>query len=383
MKIAIFSLTKGVYPYVVWGVQMHVYNLARHLQKKGHDVTICCAKHSIYDRGFYSLNRSIDEHDLEGIKVKIAHSYRGLEKLLLECNSSYDVLHIHAYRSIPISPRILEQLSIPIVFTPHAIFPPTSRVNQFLQHTYDRFLGKPLLYRSDIVIALNRKNMMELEQLGTPTKKIIIIPNSVDCEEFTHIPAEGLFREKYGVNKEYILFNGRIVEHKGVHILLKAIKNIQNKLNLELIIVGKGEGNYLKNLLKFIQNNGLESKVLILDTLEREMQLSAYSGAKMFVLPSFQEGLPTVLLEAMAMGKICIASKTAGYDLIDDHVNGYSFSTGDSSELSEVIVEVNETGPQKLDEMRLNAKSTIKDTYNWAVNVSKVENVYAELIKRC
>lgn len=381
MKIVIFSLTKLVYPYVVWGVEMHVYNLAKHLQEKGHHVTICCAKHSIYDGGFYSINQSVEEHDLEGIKVKIAYSYRGLRKLLWECNSRCDILHIHAYRSIPMSPRILKQLSVPVVFTPHAIFPPISKLNQLLQVIYDKFLGKPLLDQSDTVIALNKKNVAELERLGTPTKKITIIPNSIDWEEFAHIPTERLFRDRYGVTKDYILFNGRIVEHKGVHILLEAIKRIQNESELELIIIGKGDGKYLESILKFIRDNRLENKVLILDTLEREMQLSAYNGAKIFVLPSFQEGLPTVLLEAMAMGKVCITSETAGYDLIDDRINGYSFLTGNSSDLSKTIMEVNKTDPQELNEIGLNAKNTIKKKYTWAVNINKVENVYLDLVK--
>lgn len=361
---------------------MHVFNLAKQLQLKGHSVTIYCSKYSIYERGFYSTDRSIEAHNVEGITIKIACSYRGLERVLVEeCNRGYDVLHFHAYRSIPIRPNIIRQLAIPVVFTPHAIFPPTSILNYFTQKVYDIFLGKPLLNHSNVLIALNKKNMSELKQLGAAPEKITIIPNSINWEEFIHIPSEEKFREEYEITEEYILFNGRIVEHKGVHILLEAMEKIQHKSNLKLVIIGKGEGKYLNYILKLIRDNRLENKVLIINTLERKMQLSAYNGAKVFVLPSFHEGLPTVLLEAMAMGKVCIASKMAGDDLIIDNINGYSFSTGNPTELSKMILEIDETDPKILKKIKLNAKNTVKNEYSWAINVSKIETAYTEVMR--
>jgi len=381
MKIALISLTKLVYPYINGGVEIHVYNLAQQLQLKGHYVTIYCSKHSIYEREFYSTNQYIEEQYVDGIRIKIAWSYSGLKQLLLrDCNSLYDVLHFHAYRSVPLSPKILDNISVPIVFTPHAIFPPTSKFNLLLQIIYDRVFGKPLLDRSNVVMALNRKNMVELERLGVSSDKILIIPNSINLREFISLPSGDLFRKKYGIDNEYLLFNGRIVEHKGVHTLLEAMTKVRNELSLGLVIIGRGEGKYHNKILKFLQNNGLNNNVLLLENLDREMLLSAYMGSKIFILPSFQEGLPTVLLEAMVMGKICIASKTAGYDLINDHINGYSFSTGNSSELAELILEISKTDPKKTYVIGLNAKNTVVNEFSWAINVSKIESVYRQLI---
>jgi glycosyltransferase involved in cell wall biosynthesis len=382
VKIAIFSLTKLVYPFAVWGVQMHVYNLAKHLQKKGHKVTIFCAKHSIYEGGFYSIDQSIEEHTVDNIDIKIACSYRGLEKLLRECNKGFDILHIHAYRSIPINPKTLKQIVIPVVFTPHAIFPPTSKLNKNLQMFYDHFFGKPLLECSDAVIALNEKNVNELVAIGADIRKIRIIPNAITCEDFDNPPSQEQFREMYNVRGDYALFNGRLVEHKGVHTLLASIKEIRSATTLSLIIIGRGNGGYVNQLMNYIRANGLDQRVSLFETLDRETQLSAYNGAKIFILPSYHEGLPTVLLEAMGMGKVCIASEAAGQGIIVDGINGFSFSTGDPQDLSTVITKVLKTDPDVLRDVGLNARKTIKDNYDWTTNVNELEKVYRTLVTR-
>ena len=134
--------------------------------------------------------------------------------------------------------------------------------------------------------------------------------------------------------------------------------------------------------MNYIRANGLDQRVSLFETLDRETQLSAYNGAKIFILPSYHEGLPTVLLEAMGMGKVCIASEAAGQGIIVDGINGFSFSTGDPQDLSTVITKVLKTDPDVLRDVGLNARKTIKDNYDWTTNVNELEKVYRTLVTR-
>lgn len=381
MNIMIISLTKGVYPLNIGGVEVHVYNLAKYLQQFGNDVTILASKYNVFERNFFGLLPKIEEYNIDNIRIVLAHNFYSLQKIVKDMSRKTDIIHIHAYRSVPINPSIFRRMEIPKIFTPHAIFPPKSCIVNILQKTYDKSIGVELFNQMDRIIALNHKNKQELITIGANKEKIIIVPNSINIEEFSKVPTEDMFRERFGIYNEYLLFNGRLTYHKGVHLLIKAFSRISANSDTTLVLIGKGEKRYKSFLSKLVRKYKIENRVVFIKELPRKLQLSAYAGAKIFVLSSYQEGLPTVLLEAMIMGKVTITSEAAGEEIIQNRKNGFIFKTGDLESLYDALLQGMSLSKKEEREISYNAISTVKKRYDWKKNIKKIIAIYEEVTK--
>lgn len=137
-------------------------------------------------------------------------------------------------------------------------------------------------------------------------------------------------------NRKVILFVGRLVEIKGVTYLIEAMKNIEAML----VIVGDGP---LRNELER-QAAEMKDKVLFLGAKTHEELKVIYASADIFVAPSItidngvQEGVPTVIMEAMASGLAVIASNSGGIPaVIHNRENGLLCKERNSKELAESI----------------------------------------------
>ncbi|MBC7915806.1 MAG: glycosyltransferase [Pyrinomonadaceae bacterium] len=133
-----------------------------------------------------------------------------------------------------------------------------------------------------------------------------------------------------------ILFNGSWIERKGINTLIKAANLLFEqglKINYLLIGTGKDENAVLndwpEHLKRFLQ---------VVPTFKAEDETQYLSRSSLFVLPSFSEGQPLSLLQAMAVGKCCITSNCCGQkDIIKNGLNGLLFEPGNHEELALLI----------------------------------------------
>src|SRR3989338_2359572 len=139
-----------------------------------------------------------------------------------------------------------------------------------------------------------------LEKKGVPRSKIKLIPAVyVDLEIFRPL----------NINKEYdLIFIGRLESNKGVGLLLEAVRNIRHQIpNIKCLIVGDGSlGNDIK--LK-IENWKLQNNVILYGWAEDSVEISQLiNKSKILVMPSYNEGGPRVVVEAMACGVPVLAT---------------------------------------------------------------------------
>jgi len=167
--------------------------------------------------------------------------------------------------------------------------------------------------------------------------KIHLIPNGIDLESIDKIKDYDTdVLSKYGLERDnYVLFIGRLSVMKGVQYLIKAFRAIKKEYSkLKLVIVGTGQfENHLKNLAY-----GIEDIVFIgyIDSLKVKKLL--YENCVAVVVPSLYEGLPMVVLEAMACRKVVIASDVGGIPLLIRHgKNGFLVKPGDLKSLEKFI----------------------------------------------
>jgi glycosyltransferase involved in cell wall biosynthesis len=166
---------------------------------------------------------------------------------------------------------------------------------------------------ADGSIAISREIEQELVSNGFPARKIFRIPNCVDTSMF--FPRGTLPNDSPPI----ISYIGRLSRQKGLDTLVKAVSLLQEKLTqFKVFIVGEGE---LKPILQeMVSGYGLNDKITFTGAISNVADY--YQQSRIIVMPSYYEGLPLVLLEAMACGVPVVASPVGGIlDVLGPPVN--------------------------------------------------------------
>lgn len=141
---------------------------------------------------------------------------------------------------------------------------------------------------------------------------------------------------------------GRFAEQKGQLLLVEAMARVRAPVHLTLV----GDGPLAPDLRAAIARAGLADRVTLPGWLDEAGVRAALAGAHMMVLPSFAEGLPVVLMEAMAAGRPAIATWVAGIpELMQDGRTGWLVPAGDAGLLAEAIDRAASTPRETLEAM--------------------------------
>jgi glycosyltransferase involved in cell wall biosynthesis len=212
-----------------------------------------------------------------------------------------------------------------------------------------------------IAISEHTKDKL-INQLKVPKEKIIIIPNAIDIKEIDKI--------KPSKEKSDIIFAGRLISHKNVNILIKAIEIIQKQdKNIKCIIVGDGpEMNNLKTLAKTLN---LTKNIIFKGFVKENKEvISLMKSSNVFVLTSTREGFGFVVIEANACGIPVITvnhKDNASKDLIQNNKNGFVCKLDEKS-ISENILKA-------LNKRDWKTKEYVKK-YDWDNIIKMFKEVY-------
>lgn len=210
------------------------------------------------------------------------------------------------------------KIHVPYILEIHHIpgYPKAASFKERLYGFFMRCFIKYDAFTAKVVRVVNQHQVPEfLIQAGVSKEKIVYIPSLyIDLETFQPLSVE----KKYD-----LVFTARLEKNKGIHLLLRAIKNVKlQNPNVKLLIIGSGP---LKGeIQKYIRGYKLENNVFLsgwLETLGYVAQ--AYNSASIFINPSFNEGGPRVVLEAMACGLPVITTPVGAMpDIIKDGESG-------------------------------------------------------------
>jgi glycosyltransferase involved in cell wall biosynthesis len=166
-----------------------------------------------------------------------------------------------------------------------------------------------------------------VENLGLKPAQVMVLPNPVKFP--SKIP------QRINSEKITFLFLGKIGERKGAFDLISAFAAIpsKQKQNVELIIAGDGEGQRAREI---IENLNLSQHIKILDWVNEDQRDELLETANVFILPSYNEGLPMALLEAMSWGLPVITTPVGGIpELVTSGKNGLLVNPGEIEKLLE------------------------------------------------
>ena len=362
MKIIVLG-TRG-FPDIQGGVEMHCQQLYPELVRLGCEVTVLAREPYVGKQvKFY---QGVQVVPISCFKNKFleafGHTFKGI---FAARRMGCDILHIHAVGPSLFIP-LARFLGLKVVMTNHG--PDYQRKKWGKTAKAALKLGEYLgsIWANQIIcisrtIAENIKN-----QYGKEAK---VIPNGVVLPQV--LESNGALK-KYGLaGKKYILSVGRYVPEKGFHDLVKAFNELQIE-NYKLVIVGRAdhEDRYSLYLINEASKN---ANIVLCGFLSGEPLQELYSHAGLFVLPSYYEGLPIVLLEAMSYGLSCLVS-----DIPANREAGLSedrfFLPGDARALALKIKEFKDK-PLSNEEKK-EQRGRVSQRYNWENIVKKTLEVY-------
>lgn len=186
---------------------------------------------------------------------------------------------------------------------------------------------------------------------------------------------------KSHINHEnYILYFGRYAREKGIMTLLKAYSNLECREKLVLV----GGGSELPEMMKFIEKNNLSNRVEVNGPKFGSEMEDIIKKAKIVVVPSeWYENGAFVALQAMAMGKIVIASNIAGLsEIFVDGVTGYLAEPGNVDDYIKVISNALSMTDSEYKKMSFNAVNSVKNRCDSKKYIDDLLDIYDKLINK-
>ena len=255
-----------------------------------------------------------------------------------------------------------------------------------------------LLYRcylrAALYVGVSSRMKVLYERAGLPLSRFRLIPNGVDLDRF--LPSDEAERQalrhqlKLPDTGRAVLFVGFFSAEKCPDRLFDAWARLAlgHAEVGPLVFVGATRSGYYEvdpriaeRIKCRARDLGLEARVVFVEHTSHIEHY--YRAADIFVLPSLREGLPNALLEAMASGVACIASRLDGVtdDLIEDGVSGLLVAPGDVAEL-ETALRVLVDHPERLNEMGRLARQTIESHFTIEQTARKYLDVYRAVMER-
>ena len=197
---------------------------------------------------------------------------------------------------------------------------------------------------------------------GVPLEKVLVNPYGVDLKHFSPFPSHTNARPK-------ILFVGQVGLRKGVPELLSAFSRLSK--DADLCLIGPLESGMPKPL---------QSNVHHLGAVPISALPDYYRSADIFCLPSWEEGFPLVILQAMASGLPVVTTDVSGAkDIIIPGIEGEIVAAGDIDALAQALECLLED-PVRAQEMGVAARARVNDGFDWASYGSRAYNIYKGLI---
>ena len=326
----------------------------------------------------------------KGVKVyhlNTTRSFNWVEAVrMAQLIKSEGVSLVHAHA--PFAGSIISSLAgklagVPVIIHAHL---QDTLSNSFLIRTYQNIINNWTSRKCcDAIIAVSHQVKKALIAKGFDSCKFYVVHNGTPLNIQERIDSKTV-RSQLDIpdNISVVIHVGRLCKSKGQHILLKAAANLhQQGQEAVYLIVGKDleqEGAYLQYLKDMAQELGINNSVHFLGHRSDIPQLLAFSD--LLVLPSYTEGLPLVILEAMAAGKPVIATPVGGIpEIVIDQETGLLVPVEDVQALEDAILRLLQN-PHLKNEMGSKGLEIVRKKFSVEKMCQEVFDIYEKVVSQ-
>jgi len=377
VKIAL--ITDGISPFVVGGMQQHSASMGVELVKAGHSVDLfhfvlkgqeiptTIEINNFYFKSnkgfnnvfccFFPISFKFPGHYLwNSYKYsKWVYKHISLQK------DEYEFIYskgFTAWKLLINRNKISENIKIGIKFHGYEMFQYAPNFKIKLQYFMLRPFVKMINRKADFIFSYGSKITDIILDLGVDSSKIIELPSAID--------ESWINENKLNVNQSIkYLFVGRFERRKGIEEINNTILNLsQSDENFEFHFIGSiPKANRIKSEKIKIIYHGLIK--------DEEKKKLIYDKCDVLLCPSYSEGMPNVILEAMSRGLIIIATDVGAVSLMVSTENGFLLNSCNENLIGKTINRINATEKKLLRQMKYCSVKKVKNNFVW----SKVGNL--------
>lgn len=378
MRIAL--ITDGIWPYVLGGMQKHSYYLCKYLAQQKVYVDLYHFNQSNYDisklefftkeERTYITSTIIDfPKSLPFPGHYIYNSYKH-SKLIFEAIkdklSGYDFIYTKGFTGWYLinqkNNKKITCAKIGVKFHGYEMFQKAPDLKIKLQHIFLlRNPVKAISQKADVVFSYGGKITDIIKNIGVDPKKIIELPSGVESDSLSNEikPVGEVLR---------FLFLGRYERRKGIEELNDAISTIvskEQKQKIEFHFIGP-----------IPQQKQLKNKVVIYhgEIRDKTQLTGLIKNCDVLLCPSWSEGMPNVILEAMANGLTVIATDVGAVNVLVNDKTGYLITNSNSVEILQAIETVCNSTKENINVKKQNALNYMKEGFVWEKLIQRLLN---------
>ena len=316
-------------------------------------------------------------------------------------NLDAQVVHCHTWYT-DMAGFIAKKLwDIPLVLTVHSLEPRRPWKAEQLGNGYNlsSWMERTSIEDADAIIAVSKDTREDvLRFFSISPDKVHVIHNGIDLECFRHSPETRALVE-CGVNPErpYVLFVGRITRQKGILHLVRAIPEIDPRLQVVLCANSPDTEEIGKEMAEWVAevSANREGVIWMREKLPTEDLIQMYSHAAVFCCPSVYEPFGLINLEAMACETAVVASNVGGIPevvvpeetgvLVDLHLKDHTFEPVDPMMFSrELAAAINRVGldPALRERMGKAGRKRAEEQFSWTAIAQKTLSLYRTLLSK-
>lgn len=362
------------------GAAEHVFCIAKGIDRSKFDLTVIMPED----------NGNVNVSDLRGRRIRVV-SFNVFNRFSLKeflnlrdfiRRGNFNIIHFHGTRAALFGrlAAILIWRRPKILYTIHGFH--VVHYRNLLKKTFLLLLERILNLFTDVIVCVSHSDRESVIKMGLARNdKVKIIWNGIDIERFRNVSLDKNVKKnelRIPPNAFLLTMIGRLHPQKDYFTLISAFKLLQRELsNFYLLIVG--DGPIREELKNYAKDLGLNDKIIFAGTRRDIPEILAVTD--IFVLSTLWEGLPIVLLEAMAAAKPVIASDVCGNrEVVMNRETGILVPSRDPEMLAQVVIRLTKNRQMA---KKMGQKGQIRAQKNFTLEemVQKIVNLYLELTR--
>jgi glycosyltransferase involved in cell wall biosynthesis len=359
------------------GPDKTILNSPRFLIRAGYRM-LCAYMHPAEDKGFESLRgrAAVWQAPLLSVHDRGPWDWRVITQLLRICREEQvRIWHAHDYKSNALGLLLRRFWPMRLVTTVHGWVKHTRRTPFY--YAIDRLC----LPHYERVLCVSGDLQARCLAARVPVARCLLLENAIDLDEYKRSHTIAQAKLAFGCPSDYLLVGavGRLSDEKGFDRLIRSVHELRNSgLKVKLWIVGEGDQREpLQNLIAAL-GCGEDIRLLGYRSDVREL----YEALDVFALSSLREGLPNVLLEAMALEVPVVATRVAGVpQLIRDGENGLLVAPNDVPALAQILRQLL-TNADLRNRLGALGRRVVESRYSFAERMQTIGQIYDSLLAR-
>ncbi len=290
-----------------------------------------------------------------------------------------DVIHLMGHWTVlnALVYYAARMLKKPYVVCPAGALPVYGR-SPIFKKIYNFWVGRSIIANANGWIAITPEETGNFMPYGVTAEQITVIPNGVDVANFL-CHEDATFRNQYKLGTApFILFMGRLNMIKGPDLLVQAFARIADQFPEHHLVMAGPDGGMLDELINAVQNFDLLHRIHFIGYIGGVEKSYAYAAAELLVIPSRQEAMSIVVLEAGASGTPVLLTDCCGFNDVATVEGGKvvpATTEGLAAGLSELLKQRDE-----LPRMGSNLKQFVTRQYAWQSLVDRYIQMYQKLL---